>query len=474
MKRLAAVDLQRRASAALGLAAVSRSLPRQAEECGRAVAGLAAVDLERRASAALGLAAVSRLLPRQAEECGRAVAGLATVDLERRASAVLGLAAVSRSLPRQAEECGRAVAGLAAVDLERRASAVLGLAAVSRSLPRQAEECGRAVASLATVDLERRASAALGLAAVSRSLPRQAEECGRAVAGLAAVDLERRASAALGLAAVSRLLSSVSPRGTELSALISTLKTSWALPDRIDQSMTGFARLLRLRNAVHTAEPYSPPVVELISAELGHSFETTLADDADERDAAAVSAGLNPELISFPTAAYGEVMLAAGFNFRFPPITVPQATECSDLDTMFDPMHWRVITELEQRLRHVVEETMTKMVGSNWIKLRVSQSVRQRWEERKENDRIAGRPVYATIQYADFMDLVEVVGRSDNWSEAFKPIFQNREDFTVSLRRLHPVRKAIAHSRPLGRADVLTLVSEATRIFSALGMRILN
>ena len=100
--------------------------------------------------------------------------------------------------------------------------------------------------------------------------------------------------------------------------------------------------------------------------------------------------------------------------------------------------------------------------------------MRERWEDRQKEDRDAGRTVYDAIQYADFMDLAEVVGQSNNWREAFQPIFHNREDFIVSLRRLHPVRKAIAHSRPVGRVDVLTLVSEATRIFSALGMRVWN
>ena len=270
------------------------------------------------------------------------------------------------------------------------------------------------------------------------------------------------------------VVASLSAWEASLTARMTALKTSWMLPDRFEQSVIGFARLSRLSDAVHTSEPYSPQVAELISAELGDSFETQPDDNADERDAAAVRAGLNPDLIAFPRAAYGEVVLAAGFNVRFTPMTAPQASESADLDTAFDSMHWRLLTELEQRLRHIVEKTLTELVGSNWIKQRVSQSVRQRWEERQENDRIAGRPVYATIQYADFMDLADVVGQTNNWDDVFQPIFQNREDFTVSLRRLHPVRKSIAHSRPLCRADVLTLVNEATRILGALGMRVLN
>ena len=72
------------------------------------------------------------------------------------------------------------------------------------------------------------------------------------------------------------------------------------------------------------------------------------------------------------------------------------------------------------------------------------------------------------------MDLADVIGRKDNWRETFEPIFRNRDDLMVSFHRLHPVRKAIAHSRPLGRGYVLILVSEATRIFNALGIRVLN
>ena len=252
------------------------------------------------------------------------------------------------------------------------------------------------------------------------------------------------------------------------------LKASWALPDRLDQSTIGFARLSRLSDAARTAKPYSTPVAELFTEELGSAAEFLPGQNANERDAAAIHAGLKPELIAFLPAVYSDVVLAAGFGFRITPMAVPQAVESGDPGATLDPMHWRVLTELEQRLRHVVEETLTKLDGSHWLKRRVPPSMRQRWEERQEGDRTAGRPVYAAIQYADFMDLADIVGRSDNWREAFQRIFRNKEDFITSLHRLHPVRKAIAHGRPLGRADVLTLVAEVTRIFGVLGIRVLN
>jgi hypothetical protein len=99
--------------------------------------------------------------------------------------------------------------------------------------------------------------------------------------------------------------------------------------------------------------------------------------------------------------------------------------------------------------------------------------VRKQWDERQEEDRQLHRPVYGPIHYADFMDLANVITQRNNWREAFAPIFENADELRMSLHRLHPVRKAIAHSRPLCRADVLTLVAEATRLLKALGIEIL-
>ena len=265
------------------------------------------------------------------------------------------------------------------------------------------------------------------------------------------------------------VIASVSAWEASLTARIAELRKPWALLDHSDQSMMGFARLSRLSDAVHTAAPYSESVGELVANELGGGVEADPYDDTpSERDENAVKAGFNLELITFPPAAYSEVVVAAGFKFHFAPPPVPQAVESASPGAVFDPMHGAMLTGLEQRLRRIVEDRLSGLDGPNWFKHRVSGEVRKKCLARQEQERQADRPVFAPIQYADFMDLADIIGRSDNWSDAFKPIFRNKENFLVSLRRLHPIRKAIAHSRPLGRFDVLTLVSEATRIFSAL------
>ena len=265
------------------------------------------------------------------------------------------------------------------------------------------------------------------------------------------------------------VIASVSAWEAILTSRIAELRKPWALPDHSDQSMMGFARLSRLSDAVHTEAPYSESVGELVASELGVGVEADSYDDTPtRRDENAVKGGLNPELIAFPEGAYREVVSAAGFKFRDPAIPIPQAVESADPSSAFDPMSWAVLTELEQGLRRIVEECLSGLFGPNWIKHRVNKEMRTRWLERQGEDRDAGRQVFDPIQYASFADLDEVMRRKDNWREAFEPIFRNKEDFLVSLRRLRPIRNAIAHSRPLSNSEVLYLVSEATRILSAL------
>ena len=240
------------------------------------------------------------------------------------------------------------------------------------------------------------------------------------------------------------------------------------------ESNAGLSRLSHLSHLVQLEEPVPPPIGKLLENDFGDISTSDLSHNADECDKVAMRAGLNPESIAFPRTTYRRVLFDVGFRLSFASVPAPEAIEESDAGAAFNPHHWQILNELEQRLRQVVEQRLKNLSGSNWAKQRVSQTVRERWLVRQREDRADGRSVYADIQYADFMDLAEVITRRDNWRDAFQPIFGDPNDIAVSLRRLHPVRKALAHSRPLGRADVLTLVSEATQIFRALGMRVLH
>ena len=148
--------------------------------------------------------------------------------------------------------------------------------------------------------------------------------------------------------------------------------------------------------------------------------------------------------------------------------------ECDAVSPEPDPVSWIVFRNLERRLRFVVREQLYSLAGEKWVKQRVPLDVRQRWRARQDEDRAAHRQVHAEIEYADFMDLCQVIVRKDNWGDAFEAIFRNKEDISVSFYRLHPVRKSLGHSRQLSERDVLTLIAETFRIVDKLRVRQLH
>ncbi len=184
-----------------------------------------------------------------------------------------------------------------------------------------------------------------------------------------------------------------------------------------------------------------------------------------------MDAGFNPELIAFPEAVYPSVLFSAGFELKIGAIgNVP--SEKGDNTGVFDPQHGSLLQQVEHRLRKVVETELLKEAGINWYRSRVPGSTRQRWQDRKEEDDRQRGDSFPLIFYADFSDLSDIICRKDNWNDVFHGLFVSKDDLRVSLQRLSPIRKAIAHNRPLVRTDQLILLSEACRILGALGVRL--
>ena len=153
------------------------------------------------------------------------------------------------------------------------------------------------------------------------------------------------------------------------------------------------------------------------------------------------------------------------YEFRFPSLSVP--LKIDDPDCLTQPMHYLVLNQVEQQLRRIVEERLSLLYGSQWIKRCVPDQLIRRWVKQRRRDPQAHRPL---IQYSGFPDLRVIITEPDNW-HAFEPIFGNRDEIGVSLRRLHPVRNSIAHSRPLNEDQGMTLVYEARWILIRIGHR---
>lgn len=258
---------------------------------------------------------------------------------------------------------------------------------------------------------------------------------------------------------------------SSIAQRMATLAEPWAMKDHLGVSFTGFARIARLHDLATGAAPFASTTVEVFEDELGQPAPFDSDVEMEDRETAAMDAGLNPETIAFPVPVYPSVLSSAGFQFRVEAIGgVP--SDNGDDSGVFDPQHASLLQQVEHRLRVAVENELQELAGENWHRSRVPGPTGQRWRERKEKDHQERGDSFPLIFYADFTDLSEIMCRRDNWNDAFQRVFVSKEDLKVSLRRLSPVRKAIAHNRPLVRTDQLILFSEACRILTALGVRL--
>ena len=159
------------------------------------------------------------------------------------------------------------------------------------------------------------------------------------------------------------------------------------------------------------------------------------------------------------------------FEVRLPSAPVPGETPVPEGRSQ--PIYYVVLNEIEHYLRQLVERRLSSLEGSQWIERRVPAEVRQRWIKDQRREKRAGRPVHPLILYSRFSDLREIITDHNNWEEGFIDIFGNFDEVNVSLRRLRPVRNAIAHNRPLCSEEEAILISEGSWILGRLGRRIL-
>lgn len=244
------------------------------------------------------------------------------------------------------------------------------------------------------------------------------------------------------------------------------------IPDLSSQSVLGFAKLTRLSDALHFAQPYSEPVNELIQEEFGGVIDhCENIETGDQRDKANIKAGFNEDLIAFPHEQMSNVVIRAGFEFPFPiPPKLPHG-QSEDNSMIHDQKFNFIITSVEQHLRKLVMTMLFELEGYRWEKRRVPETILQNWHDRKIADPNEGKDTLNLIYYSDFMDLLTIIIKRDNWNDAFQSIFHRKVGIEETLRRLHPIRNAISHSRPLGRTDIVTLYAEALRIIQTLGIK---
>jgi len=254
-----------------------------------------------------------------------------------------------------------------------------------------------------------------------------------------------------------------------LAERMAQLQHPWAIEDHLGVSIVGFARIARLHDISSGAEPFHAAGREVFAEELGEPVAFDEEQSPEDREAAQIDAGLNAEVVAFPQDAYPQILFSAGFEFRIEAV-MPVRTERGEVG-QYDPQHVILLSQIENRLRNVIEAELQQIEGDAWLRRRVHGDLRRKWEDRKTSDHEQRGDSFPPLYYADFMELMHIIIEGRNWNEVFKRFFVSKRDFEVSMLRLAPVRNTIGHNRPLVRTDQLILLAEGTRILRALGVR---
>lgn len=260
----------------------------------------------------------------------------------------------------------------------------------------------------------------------------------------------------------------------QLRRQMQAMTTPWVDQHLQALSFEGFAVVSRIGQTLRAAPAFDEAAREELDDDIGDAIEVD--DDAgpDERDAAHVAAGMEASLFAITPAGFGEVLLQTGIVLKSEYLPIPKTTDGANPGLMFNPGHNLLITTVEQNLREFIDGKMIAEFGENWPKQRVHGDVVKEWRGRREVAVAKGEAPFRLIQYSNFMELGDIVIRRGHWEPLFAPVFKNPIHFQTAMQRLHPIRVPLAHSRPIGRGQELTLISEAEHVLGALGINILR
>lgn len=143
-------------------------------------------------------------------------------------------------------------------------------------------------------------------------------------------------------------------------------------------------------------------------------------------------------------------------------------TALLDIDDDGNVTAYRLLMHLEHALRQLIRIALEDVFGPKWWKQQVPPDVRDKCDAKLQEAIAAGAEDTHPIDYADFTDYEKIICRSDNFKQAFRPIFGRVEDVRESLQRLHPVRLICMHSRIVRGADLILVQFEAPRILARI------
>src|SRR6266511_1781355 len=112
---------------------------------------------------------------------------------------------------------------------------------------------------------------------------------------------------------------------------------------------------------------------------------------------------------------------------------------------------------IETCLREFIIEMLAAVAGPKWFKSRMPGNLLEKCRESVRFERQIKWTQFVPhhqLYYLDFPELKTIIVRTDNWSDAFEPIFKRQDIFVGTVSELEPIRNKIAHNRRATSTDL--------------------
>jgi hypothetical protein len=253
------------------------------------------------------------------------------------------------------------------------------------------------------------------------------------------------------------------------------MRTSWLNTEHLNSSARAFAELQAMGYALNERLPFDTTLAASLRPSLGDWRDLMTIPARDLLDPLARSAfylerGFDPALTAFTASAFRESVGIAGLREYEPAETVDDG-EVDEEWLARNREAFGLLQRFEVAIRRFISEAMHSAYGDQWMKRQLPSAMSERWLGKRDITVKAGGAECPLIEYADLTDYWIIIGRGDNWSQVFRPIFGRMEDVRESFQRLFPIRNAIVHTRVVTLDDELLLLVETKRILRAVGRR---
>ncbi len=248
--------------------------------------------------------------------------------------------------------------------------------------------------------------------------------------------------------------------------------------DEVTNSLTGIAGLSALGGLLSAGDLFADSAANAIRSLLGDWRSVPGIPEITRGDPLArvgyyTSLGLDPALTAFPSDSFQESLRSTDV-WPSPPhrdVTTPEVREAAEDYGIAVPDDvpeenreaYRELYRFERSMRRFLAAKMEKAYGPSWIKERVPEDIRKRWEARRQEALRQGGPGRPLLEYADLTDYLPIIVRGDNWS-LFESLYRRKSSVEESFYRVYPGRLDVMHARPLLNEDLLFLSVEIRRL----------